>query len=62
MFQAFILGLCDGCAQPDDLTSGLTWPDDQDNNEAYDHGVNVGQATALWLRAARGAAGLFLSK
>ena len=42
-FHAFRLGFADGWEQPDDLTSGLTWPNDQGCNEAYDHGVNIGQ-------------------
>ena len=44
--QAKARGVLDGLQQPYDLTMGLTWPDDGDANEAYDRGVNVGQALA----------------
>jgi hypothetical protein len=37
--QAFILGLKDAIQSPG--AHGRTWDDNQDNNEAYDQGVNV---------------------
>jgi len=40
--NVFAQGVIDGL-ESDELTSGMTYPD-QDLNEAYDHGVNVGQA------------------
>ena len=46
ILQAKARGVIDGLRQPYDLTTGLTWPDDGDANEAYDRGVNVGQALA----------------
>lgn len=42
MRKAFWLGVKDGLESPYDLSMGMTW-DDADKNEAYDHGVNVGQ-------------------
>ena len=51
--RARALGVVDGLRQPYDLSSGMTWDDDQDANEAYDAGVNIGQALArTWLRIA----------
>lgn len=44
MIRAFLLGIRDGIESPYDLGSGLTWADDQGENEWYDRGVNVGQA------------------
>lgn len=41
--KAFWLGVKDGWAQPEDLTSGLTWDNNDALNEAYDRGANVGQ-------------------
>jgi hypothetical protein len=38
----FALGITDGL-EADELSSGMTY-EDQNLNEAYDHGVNVGQA------------------
>lgn len=40
---AFRLGVVDGWREPHCLSSGMTWDDDQDKNEAYDTGANVGQ-------------------
>jgi hypothetical protein len=40
--KPYLLGLRDGFESPHDLGSGLTW-DDDDANEAYDRGVNLGQ-------------------
>ena len=40
--KSFSLGMNDGL-ESDELTSGMTYQD-QTLNEAYDHGVNVGQA------------------
>ena len=34
----------DGIDSPDALEFGMTWQQDQDANEWYDRGVNVGQA------------------
>lgn len=47
VLNAFRLGYIDGVHSPGDLSSGLTWEDDddQDLNEAYDMGVNAGQAS-----------------
>lgn len=43
--DAYALGYKDGFEQPDELTSGLTWTNPL-LNEAYDRGVNAGQADA----------------
>lgn len=43
--DAFHLGVRDGREQPYDLTSGMTYPSPT-LNEAYDSGVNYGQAAA----------------
>jgi hypothetical protein len=43
LLYAWYLGLKDGLANPFELTSGITWEDDQGKNEAYDYGVNAGQ-------------------
>ena len=48
LLLAFKLGFRDGRENPNDLSSGLTWEDDQGMNEAYDHGVNVGQFVGRW--------------
>jgi len=48
MLKAFLTGLVDGWRHPHELGSGMTYPD-QILNEAYDHGVNVGQAAAFML-------------
>lgn len=45
--DAFALGYADGLASPDDLSSGMTYPD-ASVSEAYDHGVNVGQSVARY--------------
>lgn len=45
--MAYDLGVLDGVESPHDLSMGMTWDDDQDMNEAYDRGVNDGQAVAL---------------
>lgn len=39
---AFLYGVRDGFEQIH-LSMGLTWEDDQDANESYDHGANVGE-------------------
>ena len=45
-------GVVDGLVEPYDLSSGLTWSYNQGTNEAYDRGVNIGQALArTWARA-----------
>lgn len=44
---AYNLGVQDGLESPHDLSMGMTWEDDQDMNEAYDRGVNPGQAEGL---------------
>jgi hypothetical protein len=41
--DAYNIGYQDGLENPDDLSIGMTWPDN-DLNEAYDRGVNEGQA------------------
>lgn len=41
--RPFLLGVRDGWQQPFELSSGMTWDDDQGANEFYDCGVNVGQ-------------------
>jgi len=43
LIDPFWLGLNDGYNQPYDLTMGLSWDDNQDKNEAYDHGATLGQ-------------------
>lgn len=43
LIPAWWQGVRDGWEQPHELTSGITWDDDQDRNEAYDRGVNLGQ-------------------
>ena len=45
------LGVRDGLENPDDLGRGLTWEGNAEANEAYDRGVNVGQALARLGRA-----------
>lgn len=39
---AYDLGVKDGEADGESFSMGMTWDDDQDMNEAYDRGVNVG--------------------
>jgi len=41
----YAIGYQDGLESPHDLSVGMTW-DDPAKNEAYDHGVNNGQAAA----------------
>jgi hypothetical protein len=40
---AFRMGVQDGRESPDELTTGMTWDEDDRLNEAYDRGVNEGQ-------------------
>ena len=44
--RARALGIVDGYADGLGFGVGRTWPDTQDANEAYDEGVNIGQALA----------------
>lgn len=41
--HAYYLGLTDVIDQGGELSSGITWPDNQDWNEAYDRGANLGE-------------------
>lgn len=41
--RPYIYGIKDGLSSPYDLSSGITWENDQSANEAYDAGANVGQ-------------------
>lgn len=50
MYKAYLSGLKDGFNNPYELGSGLTWEDSQDNNEAYDTGVNHGQILGALVR------------
>jgi hypothetical protein len=53
--RPFLLGLRDGFEQGE-LSSGLTWDDDQGANEAYDRGANWGERFArlkFWVGGAR---------
>lgn len=43
--RPFLLGVIDGVEQGE-LSSGITWEDCDDCNQAYDHGANVGEALA----------------
>lgn len=43
---AWTMGLLDGYEDGAAFGCGRTWPDDQGMNEAYDTGVNLGQALA----------------
>jgi hypothetical protein len=45
--KAQVRGVFDGLRQPHDLTMGLTWAVDIGQGQAYDRGVNIGQAIAL---------------
>ena len=52
--RACLMGIRDGWQQGASFSSGITWDHgpwcDADANNAYDHGVNIGQA----LRALKG--------
>jgi hypothetical protein len=50
LMQAYYLGFYDGFRSPYNLSSGLTWQDCINLNEAYDHGVNYGQILGAALR------------
>ncbi len=41
-FEVYNQGIMDGLDEPHDLSSGMTYEDEPDN-EIYDLGVNVGQ-------------------
>lgn len=47
LVKAFFQGVEDGIAEPEELSSGMTWgsevPHNNILNEAYDAGVNIGQ-------------------
>jgi hypothetical protein len=47
--NAFRLGYFDGIAQPDELTTGMTWQDST-LNRVYDEGVSIGQVAGAFLR------------
>lgn len=50
ILKAFFLGVIDGWHQWHDLSSGMTWEVDHGENEAYDHGANLGQAAGRLVR------------
>lgn len=54
--RAVAEGLTDGWEQHDELTSGMLYPSRR-LNEAYDHGVNVGQMFARQFKAQTGERG-----
>ena len=48
--KVWVLGFKDGWSQPHDLSMGITW-DNQDLNETYDKGVNLGQWVGKLVRS-----------
>ncbi len=57
--RAIGLGLVDGWNSPSDLAFGRTWDTDQDANEAYDRGVNLGQAARRLAQQTRASSRVF---
>lgn len=51
--RAWALGFRDGRQAPHDLSSGITWDDDQDMNESYDAGANAGQVVGRMVERVR---------
>lgn len=43
LFKVFWFGVREGYEDGRGFGCGLTWSGDQGKNEAYDHGVNIGQ-------------------